>query len=67
MARVLDRLVVFDSNPAPLVARLIARGYAVLLAHDEDQLEAIALRRRPDLIVGDLSVGGSSPLLEMRA
>ena len=62
MAGILDKLVVLDSNPAPLVAGLVARQYAVLVAHDEDQLEAIALRRRPDLIVGDLSVGGSSPV-----
>jgi len=62
MARILDKLVAFDSNPAPLVARLVARGYAVLVAHDAAQLETIALRQRPDLVVGDLSARGSSPV-----
>ena len=62
MARILDKLVVFDSNPAPLVARLVARGYAVLVAHDALQLETIALRQRPDLVVGNLSAADSSPV-----
>ena len=62
MARILDKLVVLDSDPAPLVARLVARQYAVLVAQDDDQLEAIAVRRRPDLIVGDLNANGSSPV-----
>ena len=62
MARILDKLVVFDAHPAALVARLVARQYAVLVAHNEDQLETIAARRRPDLILGDLSANGSSPV-----
>jgi len=62
MARGLDKIVVFDSQPARLVARLVAHGYTVLVARDADQLEAIAAHQRPDLVVGDLSGNGSSPV-----
>ena len=62
MNRALDKLVVLDSSPARLVARLVARQYAVLVAQDVDHLELIAARQRPDLIIGDLSADGSTPV-----
>jgi diguanylate cyclase (GGDEF)-like protein len=61
MVRILGKLVVYDSHPAPFVARLVRRGYAVLAATDEAHLEAIAASERPDLILGDLAANGSTP------
>ena len=62
MARILGKLLVYDSDPAPLVARLVAHGYMVLVAHDEAELEAIAASERPDLVLGDLAPNGSTPV-----
>ena len=62
MSRILDRIVVYDSHPEPLAARLARRGYGVLLARDEAELASLALGERPDLIVGNLSANGSTPV-----
>jgi len=62
MLRTCGKLAVYDSRPSPLVARLVGRGYTVLVADDEHQLEAIAARERPDLVIGDLGANGSTPV-----
>lgn len=62
MARILGKLLVYDGHPEPLAERLAARGYRVLIAQDEAQLQALALRERPDLILGDLGSNGSTPV-----
>jgi len=66
MPRTLGKLVAYDSEPAPLVARLVSRGFTVLLACDEAQLLAIAAHERPDLVVGDLAANGSEPVAVCR-
>ena len=62
MARTLGKLVVYDSHPGPLAARLIGNGYTVLVAGDEGHLEALAARERPDLVIGNLGANGSTPV-----
>ncbi|MFP4055822.1 MAG: diguanylate cyclase domain-containing protein [Candidatus Brocadiia bacterium] len=62
MDRILGKVVAYDTEPAPLVTRLVGRGYAVLTARDEAHLRAIAARERPDLVIGDLRVGDSTPV-----
>ena len=49
------KLAVYDSDPSPLVVQLVGRGHTVVVAADESQLQAIASRERPDLLVGDLA------------
>ena len=58
----LGKLVVYDSRPAPLLTRLSRRGYTVLVARDESQLQALAARERPDLLIGDLGANSSTPV-----
>jgi diguanylate cyclase (GGDEF)-like protein len=60
MARLRGKIVVFDSKPAPLVTRLVSRGYIVLVAKDLAHLQIVASRERPDLVAGDLTADGTS-------
>jgi diguanylate cyclase (GGDEF)-like protein len=56
------KLLVFDTQPAALLARLAAHGYSVRSARDEAELETLATRERADLVLGDLEAAGSSPV-----
>ncbi len=56
------KLLVYDSRPADLVATLVGRGYSVVVAHSIEELEALAVRERPDLMLGDLNANGSDPV-----
>jgi len=62
MPRILDRILLYDSHPEPLAARLARSGYAVLVARDEAHLQSLALGERPDLIIGDLGANDSTPV-----
>ena len=62
MPRPCGKLAVYHSRPGPLVAQLVGRGYTVVVAEDEQKLEAIAARERPDLVIGDLGADGSTPV-----
>ena len=61
-----SKVLVYDSRPADLVATLVERGYSVVVARSLEDLEVLAVRERPDLVLGDFNANGNNPVAACR-